>query len=353
MGRRLHGRGALFDAEPGGLAPRLIGLRPHHHRATPLEHPDEPPFVVLTGTRGLGKSAVLAELRDAYQGHTPVALADCAEEQFARPPVDRPADSWSPLTQALLVIAEQLAEPVTGARRIVFPRLMSGLVAVAADGWGDADSERIRREVERILLLNEGGSRFGGFAGRWAGKVAAKVVAAATGTGPLVSGAIEATLEAIAEGFAHVAPPEGVRVVPDVPERGRPRAARADPALPALPRGRPGARARRAVSGAGPADRPDRGVQRGAAEDAAPRPARWCCWTTRRRRPARGWWPPCCGTGPRASATRWRSSRPGAARAGRNCAARPAGSWRRWPGARTGRRTRRPPRGRCWWRWRR
>ncbi|MFB7502882.1 hypothetical protein [Streptomyces broussonetiae] len=201
MGRRLHGRGALFDVEPAGLAPRLIGLRPHHHRAGLLEHPAEPPFVVLTGARGLGKSAVLGELRDAYQGHTPVALADCAEEQFARPPVDRPAESWSPLTQALLVIAEQLAEPVTGARRITFPRLMAGLVAVAAGGWGDADSERIRREVERILLLNESGSRFGGFAGRWAGKVAAKVVSAATGTGPLVSGAIEATLESIAEGF--------------------------------------------------------------------------------------------------------------------------------------------------------
>jgi hypothetical protein len=198
----LHGRGALFDVDPAGLAPRLIGLRPHHHRATPVEHPDGPPIVVLTGARGLGKSAVLAELRDAYQGHTPLALADCAEEQFARPPVDRPAESWSPLTQALLVIAEQLAEPVTGARRITFPRLMTGLVAVAAGGWSDADSERIRREVERILLLNESGSRFGGFAGRWAGKVAAKVVAAATGTGPLVSGAIEATLESIAEGFA-------------------------------------------------------------------------------------------------------------------------------------------------------
>ncbi|MEU6505243.1 hypothetical protein [Streptomyces sp. NPDC046942] len=202
MGRPLHGRGALFDADPAGLAPRLIGLRPHHHRATALEHPGEPPFVVLTGARGLGKSAVLGEFREAYAGHTPVALIDCAQEQFARPPAERPAASWSPLAQALLVIAEQLAEPVTGAGRITFPRLMSGLVAVAAGGWGEADSERIRREVERILLLNESGSRFGGFAGRWAGKVAAKVVAAATGTGPLVSGAIEATLEAIAEGFA-------------------------------------------------------------------------------------------------------------------------------------------------------
>ncbi|MFC9927075.1 hypothetical protein [Streptomyces sp. NPDC127190] len=201
MHRGLHGRGALFDVDPAGLAPRLVGLRPGHHRAHPYEHPEEPPFVVLTGARGLGKSAVLAELREAYRGHTPVALVDCAEPQFARPPADRPAESWSPLAQGLLVIAEQLAAPVTGAGRITFPRLMSGLVAVAAGGWGDADGERIRREVERILLLNESGSWISGFAGRWAGKVAAKVVAAATGTGPLVSGAIEATLESVAEGF--------------------------------------------------------------------------------------------------------------------------------------------------------
>ncbi|GHI05773.1 hypothetical protein AQI88_09945 [Streptomyces cellostaticus] len=201
MHRGLHGRAALFDVDPAGLVPRLVGLRPHQHRGHPLEHPGELPFVVLTGARGLGKSAVLAELRDAYKGHTPLALIDCAEDQFARPPDGRPAESWSPVAQALLVIAEQLAEPVTGAGRITFPRLMSGLVAVAAGGWGDADSERIRREVERILLLNESGSWISGFAGRWAGRVAAKVVAAATGTGPLVSGAIEATLESVAEGF--------------------------------------------------------------------------------------------------------------------------------------------------------
>ncbi|MEV5956437.1 hypothetical protein AB0M11_22150 [Streptomyces sp. NPDC051987] len=201
MHRGLHGRGALFDVEPAGLVPRIVGLRPYQHRALPLEHSGELPFVVLTGARGLGKSAVLGELRDAYKGHTPVALVDCEEEQFAAPPPERPAESWSPVAQALLVVAEQLAEPVTGAGRITFPRLMSGLVAVAAGGWGDADSERIRREVERILLLNENGSWISGFAGRWAGKVAAKVVAAATGTGPLVSGAIEATLESVAEGF--------------------------------------------------------------------------------------------------------------------------------------------------------
>ncbi|MFI1360609.1 hypothetical protein ACH4TV_44615 [Streptomyces sp. NPDC020898] len=199
MLRRLHGRGALFDTEPPGLAPRLVGLRPHHHIAAPVEHPRELPFVVLTAGRGLGKSAVLGELRTAYQGHTPVALIDCEDSQFTRPPEQRPAQAWSPLAQALLVIAEQLAEPVTGARRIAFPRLMSGLIAVAAGGWGNADSDRIRWEVQRMLLLNESGSWFSGFAARWAGRVAAKAVAAAISDDPLVSAVIEATLEAMTE----------------------------------------------------------------------------------------------------------------------------------------------------------
>ena len=201
--RQLHGRGALFDTDPAGLAPRLVGLRPHQHRVTPEEHPQELPFVVLTGARGLGKSALLGELRDAYKGHTPVALIDCEAAEFAAPPAGRDTDAWSPVSQALLVIAEQLAEPVTGAGRITFPRLMSGLVAVAAGGWRDADSERIRREVERILLLNESGSWIAGFAGRWAGRVAANVAAAATGTGPLLQSAIEATLESISDSFVH------------------------------------------------------------------------------------------------------------------------------------------------------
>ncbi|MFF1719990.1 hypothetical protein [Streptomyces sviceus] len=201
--RQLRGRGALFDTEPAGLAPRLVGLRPHQHRATPVEHPQELPFVVLTGARGTGKSALLGELRTAYQGHTPVALVDCEAAEFAAPPAGRDAEAWSPVSQALLVIAEQLAQPVTGAGRITFPRLMSGLVAVAAGGWRDADSERIRREVERILLLNESGSWIAGFAGRWAGRVAANVAAAATGTGPLLQSAIEATLESVSDGFVH------------------------------------------------------------------------------------------------------------------------------------------------------
>ncbi|WP_435611612.1 hypothetical protein [Streptomyces sp. bgisy159] len=209
MGRGLHGRGALFDVEPAGLVPRLVGIRPHEHLGVKVDHPRELPVLVLAGGRGLGKSAVLTEVWQAYtertrrgeqRKRTPVALLDCEDEQFAGPPHEESPESWSPVWQALLVAAEQLTEPVKAAGQLTFPRLTAGLVAVRASDWsGRTDSERIRRELTRILLLNERGSRFA-LAGRWAGKVAAKVIAAASGQGAFVSAAVEATLEALSEG---------------------------------------------------------------------------------------------------------------------------------------------------------
>ncbi|MFC4503803.1 MULTISPECIES: hypothetical protein [Streptomyces] len=210
MHRRLYGRSALFDVEPAGLVPRLVGLRPYELHAERPEHPTGPPLLVLAGGRGLGKSAVLAEIRDAYtepprggeaRRRTPIALIDCEDEQFARPPHEESPESWSPVWQALLVLAEQLTEPVRAAGQLAFPRLTAGLVAVRASDWsGRSDSDRIRRELVRILLLNERGSRFT-LAGRWAAKVAAKVIAAASGQGPFVAATVEATLEALSEGF--------------------------------------------------------------------------------------------------------------------------------------------------------
>ncbi len=171
-------------------------------------------MLVLAGGRGLGKSAVLAEIWEAYtertrrgeaRRRTPVALADCEDEQFARPPHEENPESWSPVWQALLVLAEQLTEPVKAAGQLTFPRLTAGLVAVRASDWsGRTDSERIRRELVRILLLNERASRFS-MAGRWAARVAARVVGAgaANGQGPFVAAAIETLLEALSEGFTH------------------------------------------------------------------------------------------------------------------------------------------------------
>ncbi|MFJ1811732.1 MULTISPECIES: hypothetical protein [unclassified Streptomyces] len=212
MHRQLYGRGALFDVGPAGLVPRLVGIRPYELHAEKLEHPAGPPLLVLAGGRGLGKSAVLAELWDAYTEHTrrgearrrtPVALIDCEDEQFARPPHEESPESWSPVWQALLVVAEQLTEPVRAAGGLTFPRLTAGLVAVRASDWsGRTDSDRIRRELVRILLLNERPSRFS-LAGRWAAKVAAKVIAAASGGGPFVAATVEATLEALSDGVTY------------------------------------------------------------------------------------------------------------------------------------------------------
>ncbi|MFI1484534.1 hypothetical protein [Streptomyces sp. NPDC020747] len=219
----LHGRGALFDTDPPGLVARLVGLCPFQHGPTPLEYAKEPPFVVFTGGPGLGKSALLGELRAAYERHTPLALIDCEDESFAGPPAGRPDEAWSPVSQAVLAIAEQLAVPVAGAGRIAFPRLTAGLLAVAAGGWRDRDLSRIRQEAERILLLNDTGSWVAGFTGRWVGRVSTRLVdtlsgrgrvdalsgagapagsssAALPGTGSVVEPIIEATLEVFSEG---------------------------------------------------------------------------------------------------------------------------------------------------------
>lgn len=156
--------------------------------------------MVFTGTRGLGKSAMLRELRTTYRGRTPVALIDGEESRFDRPPPERPVESWSPTYEALLTVAEQLAEPVTGAGRITFPRLACGLLAVAAGGWRGRDLPRVREEAERILALSDTGSWPG--PGRWAGKVAARLTASLSASGLVVEPVIEAALEAFTEGMS-------------------------------------------------------------------------------------------------------------------------------------------------------
>jgi hypothetical protein len=135
------------------------------------------PFVVLAGDQGPGHSAVLRELREAYRGRTPLALIDGGETQFDRPPPDRPVESWSPAYQALLVIAEQLAQPRAGAGRVTFPRLASGLLAVAAGA-----------EAERVLRLS--------------GKARGRLVGAISERGSVAEAAIEAVLEGVAEGLS-------------------------------------------------------------------------------------------------------------------------------------------------------
>ncbi|MFM9557014.1 MULTISPECIES: hypothetical protein [Streptomyces] len=163
------------------------------------EHSPEPPFVVLAGARGLGRSTVLRELCAAHRGRGPVALIDGEESRFDRPPPGRPPTSWSPAYEAVTVVAEQLAESPAGAGRITFPRLACGLLAVAAGGWGDRGLSRICAEAERILLLSDTG---GWLAGRWVGRAVARLVSSLSDQGPVVEATVEAALEAFSEGMS-------------------------------------------------------------------------------------------------------------------------------------------------------
>ncbi len=79
---------------------------------------------------GFGTSSC-RPFRSAPDSTSAVALID-REHREGAPADGPPAEARSPVPQALLVIAEQLTEPVPGAGRIQFPRLISGLVAVAA-----------------------------------------------------------------------------------------------------------------------------------------------------------------------------------------------------------------------------
>ncbi|MBT2506485.1 hypothetical protein J7I98_11365 [Streptomyces sp. ISL-98] len=192
MDRELFGREAVLD----GLAPRLIGLPPRGFQKIPFEHRDDLPAVVLTGGRGMGKTAVLKRLHTGYRQRTPVALIDCERAEFIeRPPEHSP--SWSPVTEALAELGEQLAPAVHGAGAVEFPRLAAGLLSVASLGWRPHDDENILAEGLRLGLLVEPGSRWRNQTRSWLTKVVSKFAAMASGVGPGLDVVVETTVESL------------------------------------------------------------------------------------------------------------------------------------------------------------
>ncbi|MFJ8694327.1 hypothetical protein [Streptomyces roseolilacinus] len=194
MDRELYGREAVL--EPSGLAARLIGLTPHGFAGVRYEHGDDPPVTVFTGGRGMGKTALLKQIRNAYRRGTPLALLDCAH-------VEEPAEhgpGWSPVTGALAELAVQLSPRVLSAKPVEFPRLALGLAAVASISWSQEDDERARRDLQRLgpVLSTVDESR--GAASTWVGKVLAKLAATvADGAAPLAGLLAEATAETLLE----------------------------------------------------------------------------------------------------------------------------------------------------------
>ncbi|MBH1934310.1 hypothetical protein I5Q34_08385 [Streptomyces sp. AV19] len=189
----MYGRDALLT----GLVPRLVGLTPEHRRAR-LEYGDDLPVVLLTGARGTGKTAVLEQLRNTYRGHLPVALIDCESPEFAGPPHGSRAP-WTPVTEALYALGEQLVPKVRGAGEVRFPRLAAGLLAAASSGWAPDEDERIRAEAVRLGLLLAPDSWWDNQGRTWLNKVVTKLSTLATTGIPAVDIVVEATVESLLE----------------------------------------------------------------------------------------------------------------------------------------------------------
>ncbi|WP_329167379.1 hypothetical protein OG709_20800 [Streptomyces sp. NBC_01267] len=200
MDRELYGRDALLH----GLAPRLIGLPPEGYQQTPTEAfaggRDDLPVAVLTGGRGMGKTVVLKQLRTNYRGRTPVALIDCEHPDFAAIPSSHPrAPFWSPVTEALSVLGEQLGPAVRGAGAVEFPRLAAGLMAIASTGWDPNNRQQVHDEALRLGMLVESGSRLKSLSRGWLVKITAKFAALWTGAPPGLDVIVETTVESLLE----------------------------------------------------------------------------------------------------------------------------------------------------------
>ncbi|MFD7980331.1 hypothetical protein [Streptomyces sp. NPDC059071] len=194
MDRVLYGREAVLHRT--GLAARLVGLGGEGLARVPYEHGDDPPVVVLTGGRGMGKTALLKQLRNVYKGATPLALLDCDRIE---PPADH-GPGWTELTGALAELAVQLAPRVTGAKPVQFPRLSLGLVAVASTGWTQEDDERAQRDLQRLGPVLSTVDATKGAAANWVTKVLTKLAATfADAAAPLAGLLAEATVETVLE----------------------------------------------------------------------------------------------------------------------------------------------------------
>ncbi|MFB7518200.1 hypothetical protein [Streptomyces sp. NPDC056144] len=194
MERQLYGRGAALDDD--GLVARLIGLTEGGAARVAYEHGDDPPVTVFTGGRGMGKTALLKEVRNRYKGVTPLALLDCAR-------IDEPADhgpGWTPVTGALADLAVKLSPRGPLVRPVRFPRLSLGLVAVASLGWRPGDEEQTAGDLRRLrpLLTTVDATR--GATAEWVGRVLTNLATTfAEATAPLAGPIAGATVETVLE----------------------------------------------------------------------------------------------------------------------------------------------------------
>ena len=172
----LYDRDAFLDRVSS-----LVGLALTREQRIKLPHHDDIPLLLLTGGRGMGKTAVLLRLAEAYGGRAPRAYLDLAAPRRYSAPENGPVsgDPQSPLLRLLDDAVWELGLAIRHTRRVAFTRLELGLLALSLWEPGDyltADQargllDRARPGVRRIL---ESG-RHGDHVDEWVSEVLAEL----------------------------------------------------------------------------------------------------------------------------------------------------------------------------------
>jgi hypothetical protein len=119
-----------------------------------LGSPRDQPIVVVVGGRGMGKTAALSEIADAYGNRTPRAFLDLASSRYAPhvSPGHAGADEWdTPLIRILRALDWELGLKTRLGGRLRFPRLSFAMLAIAI--W--QPDEKITRDQATQILERE------------------------------------------------------------------------------------------------------------------------------------------------------------------------------------------------------
>lgn len=148
MGMPLYARDSILR----GLVPRLVGLAADRRELVPQEHRGDLPVTLLTGRHGMGRTAVLDSLEEAYRGRVPLGRVDAAQIEQGRWSGSTAANT-SAVVETLDQLVCRLAPMVPGAGRLRFSRLLPGLFAVSSWHRGSEVEQSLARDRFARLLM--------------------------------------------------------------------------------------------------------------------------------------------------------------------------------------------------------
>ncbi|MEU0219145.1 ATP-binding protein [Streptomyces sp. NPDC006265] len=144
----------LYARDPilRALVPRLVGLAADRRELVAQEHRADLPVTLVTGRHGMGRTAILDSLEDAYRGRVPLGRVDAAEIEQVRWSRSTAANT-SAVVETLERLVCELAPTVPGAARLRFSRLLPGLFAVSSWHRGNEGEQALARDrIARLLV---------------------------------------------------------------------------------------------------------------------------------------------------------------------------------------------------------